>query len=298
MGFIKYQHLERLGTTEVAGIEQGTCYIFPKIDGTNAQVWFDERVRAGSRTRELSIESDNADFFNWVVQQENLKKFFEECPNVRLIGEWLVPHTLQTYKKDAWRKFYVFDVIEDDKYIPYCEYVETLKKYNIDYVPVLAIMENPSYGGILAKTDDNTFLIENGQGVGEGIVVKNYDFKNQFGRTTWAKVVTSEFRAKHSPNKAVTGADLVEEKIVQEFVTEALVEKEYAKILTEGVIGNAVISRLLGTVYYSLVKEESWNFVKKFKNPTVDFKKLSYFCNEQVKKVKPNLFGRQKSPVE
>ena len=34
--FKKYQHVERLGTSEVQGIENGMCYVFPKIDGTNA----------------------------------------------------------------------------------------------------------------------------------------------------------------------------------------------------------------------------------------------------------------------
>ena len=38
--FSKYQHVERLGTTETNGIEMGMCYIFPKIDGTNSQLWF------------------------------------------------------------------------------------------------------------------------------------------------------------------------------------------------------------------------------------------------------------------
>jgi hypothetical protein len=37
--FIKYMHLERFGNDEVEGIEIGTTYVFPKLDGTNAQVW-------------------------------------------------------------------------------------------------------------------------------------------------------------------------------------------------------------------------------------------------------------------
>ena len=39
--FVKYMHLERYGNEEVEGIEQGTTYVFPKSDGTNAQVWVD-----------------------------------------------------------------------------------------------------------------------------------------------------------------------------------------------------------------------------------------------------------------
>ena len=37
--FVKYQHIERFGTQETEGIENGTCYVFPKIDGTNASLW-------------------------------------------------------------------------------------------------------------------------------------------------------------------------------------------------------------------------------------------------------------------
>lgn len=62
--FYKYQHVERLGTTETNGIEMGMCYIFPKIDGTNSQLWFNEGLQAGSRNRHLEVENDNAGFYN------------------------------------------------------------------------------------------------------------------------------------------------------------------------------------------------------------------------------------------
>ena len=38
MMFVKYMHLERYGMKN-DGIEQGTTYVFPKLDGTNAQLW-------------------------------------------------------------------------------------------------------------------------------------------------------------------------------------------------------------------------------------------------------------------
>ena len=40
--FHKYMHLERFGTDEVDGIEFGQTYVFPKLDGTNGQVWLNE----------------------------------------------------------------------------------------------------------------------------------------------------------------------------------------------------------------------------------------------------------------
>jgi len=60
MEFKKYQHVERLGTSEVSNIMVGDVYVFPKIDGTNASVWLDGRgnICAGSRTRTLSLEKE------------------------------------------------------------------------------------------------------------------------------------------------------------------------------------------------------------------------------------------------
>ena len=125
-------------------------------------------------------------------------------------------------------------------------------------------------------------------------VIKNYDFINQFGRQTWAKVVTSEFKGKH--NKAMgapisKGSDHVEEKISDEFVTEALVDKIVANIKNEcGGWSSKYIARLLQTVFYDLVREHSWDYVKKFKNPKIDYKVLNRFSTIRVKKLKPELF--------
>ena len=54
-----YAEIERFGTDEVKGIELGECYVFPKIDGTNASIWADPAgpMGCGSRKRKLSILS-------------------------------------------------------------------------------------------------------------------------------------------------------------------------------------------------------------------------------------------------
>ena len=69
MEFKKYMSLKRLGRTEVNGIDIGRCFIFPKIDGTNAQCWLgkDGILYAGSRNRLLGEEADkdNAGFCKW-----------------------------------------------------------------------------------------------------------------------------------------------------------------------------------------------------------------------------------------
>lgn len=307
--FIKYQHIERFGNTEVAQIELGECFVFPKIDGTNASVWHDSNngIQAGSRNRQLSLERDNAGFYKWVLEQQNLSDFFKENPDLILYGEWLVPHSLKTYKENAWRKFYVFDVAtpkqeseivhdSDDKvkHLHYNEYKELLESYGIDYIPPICVIKNGSYEQFVHQLQHNVFLIEDGQGAGEGIVVKNYAFKSKYNRQTWAKIITSEFKEKHWKAMGATninGTKMVEEEIVNKYVTTAMCDKVYRKIeLEEQGWSSKFIPRLLNSVFYDLIKEECWEFVKEFKNPTINFNTLKHFALMKTKEHLPQLF--------
>lgn len=273
MEFRKYQHVERFGSEETEGINNGLCYVFPKIDGTNAQLWMDGGLCAGSRKRELSEDSDNAGFYVWAQKQENILSFFQSYPHLRLYGEWLVPHTLRTYNDDAWNKFYVFDVMDDDIYLPYEEYKLILEKFGIEYIPLLTKIENPTYEELVALLDKNTYLVK--EGVGEGIVIKNYAYRNKFGHVKWAKIIKGDF--------ANNSSEILEKEIVDRYVTESLVKKEKAKIENECGWNDKMMPRLLNTVYHCLIQEEGWNFIKKYKNPTIDFGKLNYYSNEKVK---------------
>lgn len=302
MEFRKYQHIERFGTDEVDGIEFGKCYIFYKIDGTNASVWLDEerKLKAGSRNRELTLENDNAGFYNAIINDERIINYLNKHPSHRLFGEWLVPHTLKTYRQDAWRKFYIFDVCLDKEengleYIPYDIYKPLLEEFNLDYIPPLAIITNPTYESLikcLEKTGQ--FLVEDGKGIGEGIVIKNYDFYNKYKRQTWAKIVANEFKEKHHKEMGcpeIKTEKMIEEKIVDDFCTESFIEKEYTKIVIEqNGWQSKYIPMLLGRVFSELIKEESWNIVKKYKNPKIDYKTLNALVIKKIKETKKEVF--------
>lgn len=300
MEFKEYQHLERLGTTEVENIELGKCFVFPKIDGTNASVWMgdDGTIQAGSRKRHLSIEEDNHGFCAWAKSDIAILSYLTANPKHRLFGEWLVPHSLKTYRQTAWRQFYVFDVAIDREdgtmqYLDFDAYYKLLSEHGVNSIPPICIITNGDYSTFVEQMAKNVFLIEDGKGAGEGIVIKRYDFVNRYGRTTWAKIVTSEFKEAHVREmgaSVINAKKLVEEDIAVEFVTQALVEKEYAKIASEDGWSSRMIPRLLNVVYYSIVKEDCWEFVKKHKNPSIDFKRLQHFVFAQVKKAKPELF--------
>ena len=295
--FHKYYHLERLGNSEVENVHVGTVFIQPKLDGTNSSIWFEKgELQTASRNRHLSLEKDNAGFCAYV--QENKGKFlplFTLLPNVILYGEFLVKNVIKTYRSDAWRKFYVFDValIRDSEleYLTPEQYQPVLESLNIDYVPVISKVEN--FTGDWAQfLSLATFLldptIENNKA--EGIVIKNYNFVNKYGRKTFAKLINTEvmLNAKKTNSKVHEQGGL-ELEIAQKYVTSHMIDKERAKI--ENATGNGSIQgRLLQTIFYTLIQEELWDILKKYKNPTIDFKKLNREVIEIVKSHCKDLF--------
>jgi hypothetical protein len=302
--FEKYQHIEKIGSDEVAGILDGEVFIFPKIDGSNGNLWcVDGNIQYGSRRRHLTDGEDNQGFKQLLSQQDKYAKFFAKYPNLRLFGEFLKPHTLKTYRDDAWNRFYIFDVTKynDDGswvYLTYNEYQPLMEEFGLDYIPPIKIITYPSLEQVYKCLEQSNFLVQDGAGNGEGIVIKRYDYKNKYGRITWAKVVTSEFKEKHYKTMGAPkekGAEPIEVKIANEKCTEALIEKTYAKILAElddkGVGWSSKnIPQLLNTVFHDFVQEEIWDIVKDYKQPTINFKQLASAITMRIKQVKQEIF--------
>lgn len=292
--FKKYQHIERWGSDEVENINIGKCYVFPKLDGTNGSLWVEnDNIYAGSRNRLLTLDKDNQGFFQEILRNcQKYINFFNENLNYRLYGEWLVPHSLKTYREDAWKKFYVFDVMEGERYLSYDEYKPLLEKHDIDYILCISIIENGSYEQFINQLDKTNFLIEDGKGLGEGIVIKNYNYVNKYGRKTWAKIVRSEFKEAHQKVMGATemkGRKIIEEEIIENFLTDTMIDKTYEKIKVDG-WNSKKIPELLNRVWHDFVIEETWNILKKYKLIKIDFKTLQYFCFKKIKEIKEELF--------
>jgi len=300
-GFVPYIHLERYGTDPVDGIEIGTVHVFPKIDGTNASFWWEDgRLQCGSRNRVLSFEKDNAGFCKWMHEHERhqYRDLAMAHPHLRFYGEWLVPHSLKTYRDDAWRNLYIFDVydLREGRFLHYDEYTILLRQYDVTFIPCIAKAHNPSYEQLADLRDRNKYLIKDDAGAGEGIVIKQYGWRNRFGHQTWAKLITTHFKDKHIEvmGGSVIVNKMVEEAIAEEAVTKHLVDKVVAKIRNDqGAFTARDIPRLLGTVWHDVVTEELWNALKTHKNPRVDFKALNHMVVERVKVLLPEVFGRK-----
>jgi hypothetical protein len=299
--FREYQHIERLDSSKVKGLLLGKVYVFPKIDGSNWSVWSEEGVlRFADRHHEVSPgEGDPWGLFferDYIqVERAKLEAFFAVYPNWRLYGEWLVPHSLNVYRPEAWRKFYVFDVRDaNDEYISYERYSIVFDKFGLDYIPLMATVENATFEILLRFLEKNTYLIPDGGGFGEGIVIKRYGFENKYGHVVWAKLVRNEFK---ELNTKTFGALEIKGKVsdelafVQLFVTRGRIMKEIAK---KNPWDKKYISELLNRVYHDLVNEELWDFVKERKNKVnIDFKVLQQYVVLQIKEVYSELFARE-----
>jgi hypothetical protein len=303
MNFNEYQHVVKLGNTEVDGILDGEVYCFSKIDGCNVQVFHLEEyppaIGCGSRRRFLGT----AGKFEWrglgqyVCAHKEFSEFFAKHPGLRLHGEWLVPHTIKDYEDTAWNQLYVFDVSEDagsgTRYLHHNMYAPLLDEFGIQCIPPIAIVENGVPAAFNPLLEGNTYLMKEGH-VGEGLVLKRYDYVNAYGRTVWAKIINPVFAltAKGYKGAVLVDSKCIESMIVGQFVTADMVEREYANLVAghEG-WSNKLIAALLGCVYHALVTEEIWHALKKFKaHQTIDFRTLQRLCIERTKQLKPEVF--------
>ena len=76
---------------------------------------------------------------------------------------------------------------------------------------------------------------------------------------------------------------------------EEFIEKEYNKLVVDqGMDPNENKMKfrniLLASIWRTFIVEECWNFVKKMKNPQVNFGQLKHLVEEKIKEVEPQVF--------
>lgn len=297
--FVKYQHVEHIDSDNCAGLTNGRCYIFPKLDGMNTSAYM-ENGKIVCATRNQPVDDDN-EFHRYIMGKENIVRLLNDNPNLRLYGEWMKPHLIRNYRDDMWSNWFIFDVCEDDpenmtdwrgrtvrKHLPYLRYSELLDRYGIEYIRPLAVINNPSVEEIqdIADNRNRAYMIE-GTGCGEGVVVKNYDYTNPNDETIWGKVLNSAYTKTKRQDRdfGITG---IEETIANRVVNPLLVEKEYCKILDAK--GEVNPNALLNIVWYCVIKEHLWDEIKRYRNPVIDFGKLRKETVRLVKDAKPEVF--------
>jgi hypothetical protein len=300
--WFKYMHVERLDSQEVEGLlEMPEIFVEPKIDGANASIHVDNngKLRAAKRTQVLG---DGHDFRGLTVylevHKERFLKFFEKYPNTIIYGEWLVKHTINYYREGSWNKFYAFDILDlnTGNFIRPDKRVEMLREFEIEMVVPICKINGPivSKDIIQKYVDQNKFLIDEPDKIGEGVVFKAFNgdqpYRNRFARTTWGKVVRQEFKEKNYVAMGMPEIELpqLKEKLFAEtFITPGRVEKCKQKICDDRGTGwdSKYIGDLLRVVYRDAFEEELWSFVKEEKVQALDFKMLGTLCVLRAKRI-------------
>ncbi|MFW6096257.1 MAG: hypothetical protein ACOC8S_07460, partial [Bacteroidota bacterium] len=88
----------------------------------------------------------------------------------------------------------------------------------------------------------------------------------------------------------IKGKTITEEKIIEKYVDQNFVDKEFNKIKAAKGWRSEYIPELFGRCFHELVTEETWNIIKDFNKPVVDFKELREVLIYKIKKLKPELF--------
>lgn len=299
-----FLHVERLDKSECDGLLAGPCVVTAKLDGTNAVVyWNDEEgICAGSRKRALTEEKDNAGFCNWLRHSNNeeaqlLSAFMSRYKNRYIIfGEWMGSNkfigSIKTYNKEALGQMYIFDVFDTEelRYLSDPEWRGLLSApFDLSpwFVHSFGIYEGLTMEKIQEIAENNHFLLPTDK-VGEGVVVKRIDnWKNAWGNIAYGKLVLEEFKQEKAKPK-VKDDSPQEEFIVRDYVTNSEIAKSVAKVCVLMDIdefdyrNGQCMGRLMNLCYQDLL-EECPNWVKQFKNPTVDFMRLKKCCDAAVR---------------
>ena len=283
-----FEHVLRLETSKmnVAKFLDGTVYVFSKTDGTNFCAWADElgNIHCGSRHREISLESDNANSMLYFTTEkifEKLRQWLIENPQYIVYGEWIggfpgskMCGTIKSYLQYGLMLFAVYDT-SVSKYLPYPVYSEMLKDIYPQIVEPLAILNQPSLRDI-EKYIENHYNLPDDI-LAEGIVLYNYDYVNDYGHFEIAKIVNAESKVgKGRVKEKNLPAKGVEKIIVDAYVTDADCEKAKQKAcvkfnLEEFEINKGTMGFYLNTLFQDLVEEEMWSIIKKFKMPNIQF---------------------------
>lgn len=301
--FSAYTHIERLDSSDCDGILNGRCYIQSKVDATNSCVWFENgAIHTGSRKREVTPEKDNAGFAVWIMEdapeQNAIRELCKDNPNWIVYGEFMgigkFLGQIKDYNIDAKNHMYIFDIYSRSlgKYLHEDVWRPVLIQYGLEKwtVPTLAVIDNPTMEQIVEIAINNKFLLDNANHAGEGVVIKNYDFVNLYGRFCYGKFVLDEYQQNKKTSKKVSlNPGEIEQMIVDTYITDAELGKSVAKTIVACNIDEfdtknpKCVGMFVNDVWNTLT-DECGNWCKRYKNPIVDFGKLKGICQTKARK--------------
>lgn len=246
--------------------------ITEKIDGANASFRLDSDNPIGvtcySRNKALNENNRLRGFYDYVL--DNIVPIKDKLnSNYVYFGEWLVSHKV-SYKEDKYYKFYLFSIydIEKEKYLEDTIVKSEAKRLNLLTTNYFYEGEFISFEHLMSFVGKSDMTLESNNG--EGIVVKNVNYEDRFGKQCFVKLVTEAFAEVQKQKKPKDpNANNPLKELVLSVLTKARVEKMIYKLIDEGVLKENLTIEDMGTIlkniniriYEDIMKEESDLFI-------------------------------------
>lgn len=267
----KYTSIERYGKSCTMNVLQvgDIISITEKIDGANSSFRIDETNDRGVScySRKTVLEENGntlSGFWAWV--NNNIVPIKGDLnPNYIYYGEWLVSHHVR-YKQECYANWYMFSIwdIEKGEYLSDDVVISESKRLELKTVPYLYIGEFISYEHLMSFVGKSNMTFEPDKG--EGIVVKNVNYKDRSGKQVFVKLVSDAFAEvqKQKPPRN-PNIDIEFRTKLMTVLTEARVRKMIFSLVEEalvpenfGIKDMGIILKNLGNrLYEDIMKEEA-----------------------------------------
>lgn len=263
----KYMSIVRHGKsgTHLTLENDAQIVIMEKLDGANSSFKLEDgKIVCFSRNNQLDEHNTLRGFYGWVQQNIKPEDLLE---GVIYYGEWLSKHNLD-YGENA-NQFYLFDVynMHLEEYVSFSMVKDESRRLDLNLIPVF--YEGPFQS--LEHIQQFVGTSKLGE-VGEGVVVKNTQFKNKHGEQKFTKFVSDAFAEvmKVKPQK-VQAEPLMQ--FLNNTVTKARINKLIHKLVDDGILDEGysvrdmgIIMKNLGTqVFDDIMKEEQDQLMKMVK---------------------------------
>ena len=151
-----------------------SCVITEKLDGTNAQINFDDNgnILCGSRKREITPDDDNYGFARWAYDRQDV--LFKALGEGRHYGEWWGQGIQRKYGMDKK----VFSLFNSSRW--HRRDFDSIEQ--LDVVPVLYAGEftTEKVEGVMKELKETGSIAANGYDKPEGIIVYHSQIKQMF----------------------------------------------------------------------------------------------------------------------
>lgn len=238
--FRKYSDIERVTNPEVEEIKNyptETIYVEEKVDGANGSVWWDKNLdKVIFASRNKTFEDSGAGNFQKPV--DFIKHIVEDGkklnPNYIYYFEHMIKHTIK-YDTSKTPDALGIDIYskQNERYL---DYEEKKKEFESVGIPMVHLIKKCKITEIDIESEDIIPDSVYYSGKAEGIVIKNYNHVNKYGRPLFAKIVGDHFKEMHKPKDRSSKEyqDLRESSLLLEkYATEARIRKQLHRLVNE-----------------------------------------------------------------